>query len=92
MTIVSDEHRKIEEKLREEPQVASITSDLLYALEQGRHLDKATLWHDDGTPKFGFMQMVNQRYADLGGTTGAHIGAVANAVTTNLKQILGDKL
>jgi hypothetical protein len=38
------------------------------------------LTHDDGTPRFEFMQAANAQYDKRGGTNKAHIGAVAEAL------------
>lgn len=38
------------------------------------------LAHDDGTPRFEFMQAANKEYAARGGTDGGHIGAAARAL------------
>lgn len=36
--------------------------------------------HEDGTPRFEFMQRANREYRDRGGKDGGHIGAVAEAI------------
>jgi hypothetical protein len=36
--------------------------------------------HEDGTPRFEFMQAANRTYAGRGGTNQAHLGAVAEAL------------
>lgn len=36
--------------------------------------------HDDGTPRFEFMQAANRVYAERGGKDNGHIGAVAHAL------------
>jgi hypothetical protein len=40
------------------------------------------LQHEDGTPRFEFMQAANNEYDRRGGTNHAHIGAVAEALLT----------
>lgn len=38
------------------------------------------LTHEDGSPRFEFMQRANREYAKRGGTNQAHIGGVAEAL------------
>jgi hypothetical protein len=40
--------------------------------------------HDNGQPRFEFMQAANREYESRGGTNGGHIGAVANAIVSLL--------
>ena len=44
------------------------------------------LAHEDGTPRFEFMQAANRTYRQRGGTDGGHIGAVARALL-NLRAV-----
>jgi hypothetical protein len=44
-----------------------------------------TIQHDDGTPRFEFMQAANAEYAKRGGKYHAHIGAVAEALLMLIK-------
>jgi hypothetical protein len=36
--------------------------------------------HEDGSPRFEFMQAANAQYRKMGGCDGGHIGAVASAL------------
>lgn len=36
--------------------------------------------HEDGTPRFQFMQAANNEYRSRGGKDGGHIGAIAEAL------------
>lgn len=45
-----------------------------------RGYPREQLAHDDGSPRFEFMQAANRQYDKRGGTIHAHIGAVAEAL------------
>ncbi|AFI24995.1 hypothetical protein [Mycobacterium phage SWU1] len=63
------------------------------SVEMNRALpaEKASWVHEDGSPRFCFMQAANREYSRRGGKGGGHIGAVAKALLANLKILEGDE-
>ncbi|AXC33447.1 hypothetical protein SEA_TIMOTHY_90 [Mycobacterium phage Timothy] len=87
MAVIQDSsYREVEGKLRMEHQVVQMSIEVATAYAN----DKGFFVHDDGTPRFEFMQRANTEYRRRGGTTSGHIGAVANAILANVKFIVGE--
>ncbi|MCX2931392.1 hypothetical protein ORI20_13995 [Mycobacterium sp. CVI_P3] len=73
-TIESEHYAQTRQRLAADPIVQNMAIGL-----QGVPRDQLT--HDDGGPRFEFMQAANHEYENRGGTDGArHIGAVAEAL------------
>lgn len=62
-------------RLKSDPIVQQLTHDVR---QSGDPI--SAFAHDNGTPRNEFMHASNQRYRELGGTDGGHLGAIANAV------------
>lgn len=82
MTVIKAAHYvETETRLQRDPIVLALTVDLYHAPE---HVMEGFV-HEDGSPNFRFMQVVNAEYRKRGGTDGGHIGAIANAILANHK-------
>jgi len=73
--IRSKDYDETEQRLTVDPIVIAMALGLTGA-------PRASLTHDDGTPRFEFMTAANREYRTRGGTDGGHIGAVAAALLT----------
>jgi hypothetical protein len=55
-----------------------------------RHMDRADLAHDTGTPRHEFTMAANDEYRKRGGTDGGHLGAIATAILNLLDDLFGE--
>lgn len=62
-------------RLKQDPIVKRMMADV-YAAGPEKQAELAP----DGKPVFSFMQAANERYREMGGTDGGHIGAIAEAI------------
>lgn len=76
--IVSDNYRNNERRLMFE----KIVIDMAHGL---RDVDVSDITHEDGTPRFNFMQSANAEYHSRGGKDNESIGAVATVLLRLLK-------
>jgi hypothetical protein len=73
MTIRSADYDAAESKLVNDPIVVKMAIELV-------GVPREQLAHNDGTPRFSFMQGANEQYRARGGTQGGFIGSVARAL------------
>lgn len=78
-TIQAAHYAEARNKLMTDP----IIQDMVVGLEA---VSLDALQHDDGTPRFEFMQVANAEYDKRGGTYKAHLGAVPEALLALLKK------
>lgn len=75
MTIRAAHYDEAVNRLVDDPVVRAMAADLIAA-----EVRMELLAHDDGTPRFEFMNGANAEYRARGGTDGAHIGAIGEAI------------
>lgn len=75
MTTRAAHYAETERRLQQDPLVQQMAIDIGVSGDP-----KSTFAHDNGTPRHEFMLASNERYRELGGTDGGHLGAIANAV------------
>lgn len=80
--IVSDDYRKEQEVLEQDPIVQAMAAEALTALE---HLP-ATRSHEDGTPTHEWMGICNAEYARRGGKNAHSLGGAARAINTVMER------
>lgn len=79
MTIEAEHYDEARRILRDDPIVQDMARGLAGT-------NRSFLAHDNGTPRFEFMNAANREYAARGGTHQAHIGAVAEALLLILSE------
>jgi hypothetical protein len=79
-TIQSKDYGETEDRLTKDPIVIAMAEDL-----KGLPFHSHGWLHEDDSPTFSFMQLVNGEYRKRGGQDGGHIGAIAVAILRLVK-------
>lgn len=77
--IVGESIRAERKALSEDPIVDAMAADIADGISKG-FITLGDIAHDDGTPRFEFMQRANRHYAERGGKNSRTIGGVAHVI------------
>lgn len=75
MTLRAAHYAETEQRLLHDPIVQQMAQDVMASGDP-----QSEYTHPNGTQTHGFMGAANERYRQLGGTDGGHLGAIATAV------------
>lgn len=79
--IESEQYATTRTRLTQDPVVRAMAAELYAGIRAGK-VTSASLFHDDGSPRFELMQRTNAEYVARGGESNEarHIGAIAEAI------------